>query len=121
MHAAGAHIGQHIERAARLRHKQRLAHQPFPVLWRRLGGGKEGKNVLDQHHADDLVERLPIDRHAAVAVLGEGGDDVVPAGRGRQRDDLAARDGDIIGVVFAEMQEVPQHLALERGKIAGRR
>ena len=116
--AACAHVGQHVKRAARLRHEQRLAHQRLPVSWRLLAQREEGKDVLDVNHADDGIERLAVDRQAAVAVLGKRADDFLPCGRGRQGDDLAARNGDIVGIVLAEMQQIAQHLTLDRREIA---
>ena len=53
-----------------------------------------------------------------MAVLGESLDHFVPGRAGGQCDDLAARNRDIVGVVFAEMEQVAQHLPLERGQIA---
>ena len=44
--AAGAHVGQHVERAARLRHEQRLAHQRGPVGGRRAPVAMIGKTSL---------------------------------------------------------------------------
>src|SRR5204862_333541 len=37
------------------------------------------------------------------------------------RDDVRARHADIAGVALAEMEQVAQHLALDRGKVARRR
>ena len=53
-----------------------------------------------------------------MAVLAEAVDQIGPADRGFDCDDLSTRHGDIIGVVFAEMQEVAQHLPLNRRQIA---
>ena len=78
------------------------------------------RNLLhfSEHDADDLVERIAIDRHPAVAVFGERGDQFGEAGRSRDGDDLAARDGHVVGVVLAEMEQVADHLAFERGQVA---
>src|SRR5690554_2451563 len=46
MDSTGPHVGQNIERAARLGHVKRLAHQHRPVARRRLAVGQEGKDVL---------------------------------------------------------------------------
>jgi hypothetical protein len=112
------HVGQHVERGARLRHEQRLAHERGPVR-RRSGAGRDDReHVLDVHHADDLVERIAIDRKARVPVLGEGGDDFLPACGRVERDDLAPRHGHVVGIVFGEMQEVAQHLPLDGRQVA---
>jgi hypothetical protein len=45
-------------------------------------------------------------------------DHFVPARIGRERDDLAARHRDVVGVVLAEMEQVAQHLPFERREVA---
>ena len=117
MDPARTHVVKHVERVARLRHEQRLAQQRGPVLGH-LAAREEREDVLDQHHADDLVERFAVNRQPRMAVFGKGLDHLVPARAGWNRDDLAARDRDIVGVVLAEMQEVAQHLPLERREVA---
>ena len=117
MDAGCAHVIEHIERPARLRHEQRLAQQRGPILGR-FARSEQRKNVLDQHHPDDLVERLAINRQPRMAVLGKSADHFVPARGAGDGDDLAARDRHVIGIVLAEMEQVAQHLALQRGEIA---
>ena len=120
--AAAAHIGQHVERAARLRHEHRLAHQPVPVLRCSLAGQRHARDdrehVLDMDHADHRIERFAIDRQPAVAVRGEGVNHLLEAGGGWNRHDFAARDGHVVGIVLAEMEQVLEHLPLDRRKIA---
>ena len=53
-----------------------------------------------------------------MAILAERRDQFVPADLGVDRNDLAAWNGHVIGVVFAEMQQVAQHLALDRREVA---
>ena len=53
-----------------------------------------------------------------MAVFGEGLDELVPARRGLDRDDLAARHRDIVGVVLGKMQQVAQHLAFNQRQVA---
>ncbi len=53
-----------------------------------------------------------------MAVLGEGVHHFGPAGRGGDRHDFAAGHGDIVRIVLAEVEQVAQHLPLDRGKIA---
>ena len=55
--------------------------------------------------------------------VGEGGDEVVEADRRRDRDDVAARDRDLARGAVAEVEQVAQHLPLERAEVAalGRR
>ena len=112
------HVCQHVERTARLRYVERLAHQPGPVVRRGLPLGKIREHILDVDHADRLVERFPINRQARVAVLGELRNQLVPARFGIDRDNLAARNSDIVCVVFAEMQQVAEHGAFRRRQIA---
>jgi|GEM_PF-5131298 len=115
------HVRQHVERPTRLGHVKRLAHQLSPV-GRRLGAPCEvGEHVLDVDHADHLVERFAVDRNARVAVFGKDFDQLVPARARRDGDDLTARDGDVVGIVFAEMQQVAEHGQLDRGEVALRR
>src|SRR5690606_34590924 len=65
-----------------------------------------------------LIERVAVDRYARMAVLGKGVDQLVPARARRHGDDLAARNGDVICVVIAEMQQVAQHGQLDRREVA---
>ena len=55
-----------------------------------------------------------------MAVLRESRDHLVPAGIGADRHDLAPRHGNVIRVVLAEMEEIAQHLPLDRAEIAFR-
>ena len=80
-------------------------------------GHQEREYVLDVHHSLDFVERLAVHRHAAVAVLGERGNEFVPARAMADRDDLAAGDRNVVGIVLAEMEEVAQHLPLGRRQV----
>ena len=118
MRAFRAHVGQHVQRAPGLRHEQRLAHQLLPVLRRRLAPGEVGENILDKDHADHVVERFVVNREPAVSVFRKGFDHLVPARRGGDGDDLAARNGYVVGIVLAEVQEIPEHLQLKRRKVA---
>ena len=114
MHPAAAHICQHIEGGAGLRHKQGLAHQAGPVFGRRGIAGQPRENILHQHQANHLVQRFAIDGQARMAVFGKGSHHLQPRGIFGQGDDTAARNGDIIGALFAKMQQVAQHLPLDR-------
>jgi hypothetical protein len=108
--------------APRLGHEQRLAQQRGPVRrWRstvQCHVRQEREHVLDVHHADHFIERFAIDRQAAVAMLGKGGNHFGKAGRGGNGDDFAARDGDVVGIAFAEMEQVLEHLAFHRHQVA---
>src|SRR3546814_8381241 len=52
-----------------------------------------------------------------MAMLAECCDQFVPADRSVDRDDLAARHGDVIGIFLVEMKEVAQHLQLDRRQV----
>jgi len=71
---------EHVERAARLRHEQRLAHKASPVLGRGLAvqrhGGHDREQILDVEHADRP-------RRANRAIDREGGCGHVRQRRGR--------------------------------------
>ena len=118
MNSPGSHVGQHVQRTARLRNIDRLAHQHGPVSRRRITAGQIGEDILDVNHPDHPVQRFAIDRHPAVAMFGKQGHQFVPLRTGGHGNDLAARDRHIIGVMLAEMQEIAQHLQFDRGKIA---
>ncbi len=112
------HVGEQIERAARHRRVERLADEASERR-RMLGAGREDReDVLDMDHADDRIEIVAIDRQAAVAGLGEQLDEVGERRLLLDRDDVGARHADIACVPLAEMQQVADHLALERGEIA---
>ena len=72
MHALRAHVGEHVERVARLRDIERLTHQHGPVARRGLAPGEDGEDVLDVDHADHIVELVAVDGHARMAMFGEG-------------------------------------------------
>ena len=116
----GAHVGEHIERPARLWHIERLAHQRGPVRRRQGAIGEEGEDILDVDHPDHIIERLAVDRHARMAMFGEGRDHLLPANRRIDRDDLPARHRDVIGIVLGEVEQVAQHLPLGPRQIAAR-
>ena len=119
--ALGAHVGEHVESAARLWHVERLAHQLGPVGRRLEAPGEVREDVLDVHHPDHLVERVTVDRQTRMAMFGESVDQLCPGGVGGHSDDLAARDGDVVGVVVAEMEQVAQHRQFDRRQVALRR
>ena len=118
VHPLRAHIRQHVERVAGLRHVKGLPHQRGPVAGRRIGLGEIGEHVLDVDHPDHIVQLVAIDRHARMAVIREDRDHLVPAGIGADRHDLAPRHGNVVRVVLAEMEEIAQHLPLDRAEIA---
>lgn len=118
MHSPRAHIGQHIQRAARLRHIKRLAHQHRPVGRRGLAGRKVGEDILDVDHPDHIIQPLTVNGHPRMAMFGEHRDQFIPRNRRIHRNDLAARHGDIIGIMFGKMQQIAQHLPFERSQIA---
>ncbi len=66
----------------------------------------------------DFVERFAKHRHPAVAMFGKRGDNFVERGRCWHGNNLATRNRYVVGVMFAEMQEIAQHLAFKRDKIA---
>ena len=53
-----------------------------------------------------------------MTVAGEGFDQLVPRRAGGHGDNRPAWDRHIVGIVFAEMQEVAQHLPLDRREVA---
>jgi hypothetical protein len=76
------------------------------------------KHILDEDHADHLIQRLAIDGHARMAMGGKGGDHLIPACGVGNGDDLATRNADVGGVHFTEMEQIAQHLALGLLKVA---
>ena len=56
-----------------------------------------------------------------MAVFAEARDQIFPGDRGFYPHNLAARNRHIIGIVIAEMQQVAQHLPLDRRQVAIRR
>ena len=59
-----------------------------------------------------------IDRQAAVARLGERGDQRLEAGRRRHRDDVGARHRHVARRLLAEMEDVAEHLPLDIAEVA---
>ena len=81
-------------------------------------GGQDVEHVLDMDHADDRIERLSIDGQAAMPGFRENLDEMVEGGPLFHRDDVGAGDTHIPGITLAEMEEIADHLPLERGQIA---
>ncbi len=67
-----------------------------------VGGHREG--VLEVHHADDLVDPLPVDGEAGQAGGAGEVDDVLRGGGGLQRADLHARRHDVLGGQVGQRQ-----------------
>jgi len=117
MDSLAAHPGQQVEDAHALGHEQGM---PKKRRHRPVAGRVVDRlvDVLDVDHALDMVELGAIDGQAAMLRLGEGRDQVVEADVARDRDDLAAIDRYLARRSIAEMQQVAQPLALERGEVA---
>ena len=112
------HIGKQIERATRHRRVQGLADQPGDRR-RVFGTGRQNvEDVFYVDHTNDRIKIVAVDRQAAVARFGEQLDEVGERGVLLDRDDVGARHADIACVTLAEMQQVADHLAFERGEIA---
>ncbi len=82
---------------------------------------EDREHVLDMDHADDRIELVAIDRHPAVPGFREQLDEIGEAGGFLHGDDVRARHADIARVALAEMEQILEHLALDRGEIAGGR
>ncbi len=117
VHPRGAHLAQQVEHGLRRRHEQRLAEQ---VLDREGGGaGAGGEQVADMDHADDVIERLAVDRHSRVPLALEQAGELVEIQRGGGGDDVGARHHHVIGRGAAQAQHVADERALlrvERGR-----
>ena len=116
--ALSPHSGEQIEHTHRFRNVKRRPDQ-IPNFLRRVGGRLlDHENVLDVNHADDGVEAVFVDRKPAVTRLGKGGDETLERHGDRYGDDVGARDGDVPRGLFAEVEDVPEHLALDVREIA---
>ena len=77
------------------------------------------EHVLDVDHADDLIEALAIDRQPAVSRVRECTHEIFEADVTRHGDNVASGHADFAGRLLAEMEQVAQHLALDRAEVAG--
>ena len=76
------------------------------------------EDVLDVIHADDVVEAFARHRQTAVTGVGKSMDQLIEGDGRRDCHDVAARDADVAGGAVAKLQQVAQHLPLERRKVA---
>ncbi|EEF24350.1 conserved hypothetical protein [Ricinus communis] len=120
MGAPPAHLGEQVERAHRLGHVERLADQRGDAGGVRRAARQDVEHVLDMDHADDGIELVAIDGKAAVAGFLEQLHQLGEAGPFLDRDDVRPRHADIAGIALAEMEQVLEHLALDRGQVARR-
>ena len=68
-------------------------------------------------HAHDRVEILAIDGNAAVAGFGEQRGEIGEARLLLDGDDVGAGNGDVVDRMLRKMQQVAQHLPLDRGQV----
>ena len=117
MRARPAHFVEQRENTHILRDEARLTNKGFQAFGRLFTRCKNGEHVLDMDHADDAIQRLPIDGQAAVPMFGEGRDAISKASAFVNGDNVAAGHHDVVNPVFAKMQKVTQHSALNRGQV----
>src|SRR5690606_34334622 len=89
-----------------------------PVGRRRLAVRQVREDILDMDHRDHLIERFTVNRQARVSVLAEGVDHLLPRSRCLDGDNLASRDGDVVGVMLAEVEQVAEHGQFDRRQVA---
>ena len=118
VHPRAAHFVEQLEHTHAFGYKARLTNEGVYALGLCAILCEHGEDILDVDHAGDLVERLVIDGEATMAVFGEGRDAIGKARGIGNRDNRAARNHHIINAVFAEMEQIAQHRALNRGQIA---
>jgi hypothetical protein len=121
MGTGGAHLRQQIQHAHRFGHVARLADQPGDRVGGRAAAGEDAEHVLDMDHADHVIQALAIYRQPAVSGLGKGGDQIGERDRLLYGDDVRPRHADPAHVALPEMEQVTQHLPLDRGEITDRR
>src|SRR3546814_3478520 len=69
-------------------------------------------------HSDYGIEAPPVDRNATMPGLSEQGHQFVKAGAFLYGDDVRAGNGNVVHCMFAKMEEIFEHLALNRRQIA---
>ena len=108
-----AHIRQQIEHTHRLRNIERFADQGRDRYRRLFTRRQDNKHILDVDHTDHFIEATLIDRKAAVARIGKGGDERIKSNRIGDRDNIAARHRDIARGPIAKLEEVAEHLSFD--------
>ena len=79
----------------------------------RVGAGlQERQQVLRVEDADDLVDRLLVDRDPAVALVDDPVDRLLERRRGGQPDDRDPRDHHLVEAALAELDDRVDHLLL---------
>src|SRR3546814_2727232 len=69
-------------------------------------------------HSDYGIEAPPVDRNSTMPGLSEQGHQFVKAGAFLYGDDVRAGNGNVVHCMFAKMEEIFEHLALNRRQIA---
>jgi hypothetical protein len=97
------------------RHERRGPDEPPQILVEPQGpplGIRQANQILDEHHTDDVVQVLAIDRDARVLLLAEERAQLVERGIGANRNHVGARRHDLAHERVAEIDDGPQQLPL---------
>src|SRR3546814_8384302 len=90
-----------------------------------IGGGwhtpsQYRESIANMDHSDYGIEAPPVDRNATMPGLSEQGHQFVKAGAFLYGDDVRAGNGNVVHCMFAKMEEIFEHLALNRRQKIGR-
>ena len=108
-----AHLEQQVEHGHAWRHDNDVANDVAHL--ERLLLRDAGQHVLDVDHADDIVERFTVDRHAGMGFLGHAFDQRRKRGVDIDRHDVGARHHGIDHGAVAQLQDIGEEHPLVRG------
>ena len=111
--AFGAHPREKVEHSHRFG-TNRGARSSASIERGRERVDQRLEHVLDVDHADHFIEVFAGNRQAAVLSFGESGDQILETDRRWNRDDVAACDCNFADRTVAEVEQVAEHLSLDR-------
>ena len=109
MDLASLELVQQVVDEHGLRHEERRAEELAQVRLLHTAL-EERQQVLGVEHADDLVDRLLVDRDPAVALADEGVDGIVDGCGDRESRHLRARNHDLMDAALAQLDDGTDHL-----------